>query len=75
MTIWDQSYNEGYPEQVASSVFESGDYTSPVDMGPAVPVQGGGAGFRTHHGVLLCWIFALVALIVLGMVFKTHNLG
>jgi hypothetical protein len=75
MSVWDQSYDQGYPEQVASSAFQSGDYTETADLGPAQPVQGGDSSIKCHHGVLLLWLFALFMLFILGAVFKTHNLG
>ena len=75
MTMYDQSYGGGYDEQVASTVFESPNFTEDVDLGPAQPLQGGEGGFQAHHGVLLIFAFAFFGLVLLQWLFRTHNLG
>ena len=73
--VFDSSFGGGYPEQLAATVFESPNYTEPVDLGPAMPTQGGSSGFGSHHGVLLAWLFAIFMLFVISWLFKSHNLG
>ena len=76
MSLYDGGYSGGYDEQVAGTVFESPDFTESVDLGPANPLSGGPiSGFRPAHGVLVIFLFAIVGLMILSRVFRSHNLG